>query len=77
MKNKLRTYLEQSVITVHFLNYYYDITDPSNPVKKFYDDTMKIPIFIDSFNTLEIDVNKNEYKVNSGIFQYDESENSE
>ena len=63
-----------SEVTLHLRNYYYDITNPSDPVKNFYDESISIKIHTRIRSKMNVKVTKNDYQISSGIFQYSEPE---
>lgn len=61
-------------MTLHVIHYYYDIIDPGNPVRKYYEDSIVVPVNTRGYNELEVKMVKNEYVINSGLLQYSESD---
>jgi len=53
------------VLILNIQNKYYDTTDPANPVKTFFDDSIFFPISTLSRVESEISLVRNEYKINS------------
>ena len=53
---------ELSRVAIHFKNYYYDIQDPKNPVKRYYDKNIEAHTSDIGLVQANIFISKNEYK---------------
>mmetsp|Transcript_11118 Transcript_11118/g.9844 ORF Transcript_11118/g.9844 Transcript_11118/m.9844 type:complete len:212 (+) Transcript_11118:675-1310(+) len=55
-----------SKLNFHIISKYYDVTDPGNPVKRYYYDSIEIPASPYTYGYVNIRIVKNEYRISSG-----------
>jgi len=66
--------IPNSSFLVQTISKKYDISDPENPVKYFYDDSILIPMSRKGYSLSYINVFKNDYKVNQWYSFFSEAE---
>ena len=66
-EDERRRIFSLSTVTIHFKNYYYNIQEPTTPVKSYYDRSIVLYASEDDSVRAHIKITKNEYKITNWI----------